>query len=119
MTISVGTVYQNTIFAGLALTLNGTTLTKRRQSKHGCRNPPRVPASDLGCPADPRDLLENWSDIFRCFVAPTAKMGLKRQSLGISFELEAADDTLIDPNNQEFKTIREAAQQLGLTLTEE
>jgi hypothetical protein len=46
-------------------------------------------------------------------------MGLKRQSLGINFDLEAADGALIDPDGQAFKTMREAARQLGLILTEE
>jgi hypothetical protein len=63
--------------------------------------------------------LENWADVFRCFVAPTAKMGLKRQSLGINFDLEAADGALIDPSDQAFKTMREAARQLGLLMAEE
>lgn len=63
--------------------------------------------------------LESWSDVFRCFVAPTAKMGLKRQSLGINFDLEASEGASIDPSDQAFKTMREAARQLGLNIIEE
>lgn len=63
--------------------------------------------------------LESWSDIFRSFVLPTSKMGLKQQKLGINFEMLAGDQSAIDPNDPTFKAMQEAARQLGLHFEEE
>jgi len=59
--------------------------------------------------------VENWSEIFRCFVGPAARMNLKKLDLGVQFQLEFPDAG-IDPNDQAMKAMKEAARQLGLTL---
>lgn len=60
--------------------------------------------------------LDNWAEIFRCFVSPAARMNLKRLRLGIDFELEVPDDQSLDENDSMFKAMRESANQLGLKL---
>ena len=62
--------------------------------------------------------LDNWSEIFRCFVSPAARMSLKRLRLGINFELEAHDSQPLDPNDPTVKAMKEAARQLGLECEE-
>jgi hypothetical protein len=62
--------------------------------------------------------LDNWSEIFRCFVSPAARMNLKRLRLGIHFELEAHDGQPLDPNDPRLKAMKEAARQLGLEFEE-
>jgi hypothetical protein len=57
---------------------------------------------------------ESWADIFRCFVSPAARMQLKKLQLGVQFEIEAAADKPIDPDDPALKAMREAARQLGL-----
>lgn len=59
--------------------------------------------------------VENWGEIFRCFVAPAARMNLKKLDLGVQFQLEFPDAG-IDPNDPAVKAMKEAARQLGLTL---
>lgn len=61
---------------------------------------------------------ESWSDVFRSFIGPAARMQLKKLHLGIHFELETTPDKAWDPNDPALKAIREAARQLGLSLTE-
>ncbi len=60
--------------------------------------------------------LDSWHDVFRCFVGPAARMGLKSLKLGISFKLEALDDQPLDPADPTLKTMREAAKQFGLDI---
>jgi hypothetical protein len=62
--------------------------------------------------------LDNWSEIFRCFVNPAARLNLKRLRLGIHFELEAQDNQPLDPNDPTVKAMKEAARQLGLECEE-
>ncbi len=62
--------------------------------------------------------LDNWSEIFRCFISPAARMNLKRLRLGIHFELEAHDSQSLDPNDPAVKAMKEAARQLGLEFEE-
>ncbi|MBI2567876.1 MAG: DUF499 domain-containing protein [Candidatus Schekmanbacteria bacterium] len=61
-------------------------------------------------------LLESYNELFRCFVAPAARMNLKRLTLGVQFRLEARDSAPLDPNDPALKAMREAARQLGLDL---
>ncbi len=60
--------------------------------------------------------IESWADLFRSFVAPAARMNLKRVQLGIAFELEAKPEQLLNPDDQAIKSMKEAAQQLGLKI---
>jgi hypothetical protein len=57
---------------------------------------------------------ENWSDIFRCFVSPAARMQLAKLQLGIEFEMEVGADKPLDGDDPTLKAMREAARQLGL-----
>ncbi|MDW8072417.1 MAG: DUF499 domain-containing protein, partial [Anaerolineae bacterium] len=63
--------------------------------------------------------LESWTEVFRCFVAPAAQLGLKRLHLGIAFELQAYDEQPLDENDPRVAAMREAARQLGLEWEEE
>ena len=63
--------------------------------------------------------LDSWSDVFRSFVSPAARMGLKKLRLGIDFELVTQDDQPLDENVPALKAMKEAARQLGLKLAEE
>jgi len=58
--------------------------------------------------------IENYTELFRCFVNPAARMNLKNLHLGIDFEMEPAEDQSLDPENATLKAMREAARQLGL-----
>ncbi|RLE33859.1 hypothetical protein DRJ24_04700 [Candidatus Acetothermia bacterium] len=58
--------------------------------------------------------IENYTELFRCFVNPAARMNLKNLHLGIDFEMELAEDQSLDPENATLKAMREAARQLGL-----
>jgi len=62
--------------------------------------------------------LESWTDVFRCFVGPAARLGLKNLQLGISFKLVAQDDQPLDPDDPTLKAMREAARQLGIQIVE-
>jgi hypothetical protein len=63
--------------------------------------------------------LESYNELFRCFVAPAARMNLKRLKLGVQFVLEAQDDAPLDASDSSLKAMREAARQLGLDLKTE
>jgi hypothetical protein len=63
--------------------------------------------------------LDSWSDVFRSFVSPAARMGLKKLRLGIDFELVTQDDQPLDENAPALKAMKEAARQLGLRLEED
>ena len=58
--------------------------------------------------------LENWSDVFRSFVSPAARLELKKLRLGVDFEIEPSQDHPLDAEDPRVKRMREAAQQLGL-----
>lgn len=58
--------------------------------------------------------VESWADLFRSFVNPAARMGLKRLRLGIAFELEPSSEQPLDENDSKLKAMQEAARQLGL-----
>jgi len=61
--------------------------------------------------------LDNWSEVFRCFVHPGTRMSLKQMRLGIDFTLEAREGQPLDENDPAVKAMVEAARQLGLDLT--
>jgi hypothetical protein len=63
--------------------------------------------------------LESWTEVFRCFVGPAARLGLYIQQLGIAFKLLAHDGQPLDPDHPTLRAMREAAKQLGLQITED
>jgi hypothetical protein len=63
--------------------------------------------------------LESWVELFRCFVGPAARLGLKSLELGIAFKLVAPDGQPLDPDNPTLKAMREAARQLGIQIVED
>jgi hypothetical protein len=63
--------------------------------------------------------LSNWADVFRSFVSPAARMGLKRLRLSIDFELEPPEDKPLDANDPAVKAMKESARQLGVDVEEE
>ena len=60
--------------------------------------------------------VENWAELFRCFVGPAARMNLKRLGLGVQFEMVLPEGAALSENDSTLKTMKEAARQLGLTL---
>lgn len=63
--------------------------------------------------------VENYSELFRCFVGPAARMNLKKLSLGIQFEMETFVEKELDPNDPSLKAMQEAARQLGIKFETE
>jgi hypothetical protein len=58
--------------------------------------------------------VESWTDLFRCFVSPAARMHLNRLRLGIQFELESSLEQPLQEDDAAVKAMKESAQQLGL-----
>ena len=58
--------------------------------------------------------VEQWADLFRCFVNPAARMNLKTLGLGIQFEMIPTEGNALHENDVTFKSMKESAQQLGL-----
>jgi hypothetical protein len=63
--------------------------------------------------------VENYGELFRCFVAPAARMSLKRLHIGVEFEMELPDDQALDPSDPLLKRMQEAAGQLHLLFRTE
>lgn len=63
--------------------------------------------------------VENYAELFRCFVGPAVRMNLKRLNIGVQFEMETGEGQALDPNDPALKSMREAAKQLGLTFEAE
>ena len=62
--------------------------------------------------------LESWTEVFRCFVAPATRLGLKSLELGIVFKMVAQDGQPFAPDDPILKAMREAARQLGVQIEE-
>jgi hypothetical protein len=60
--------------------------------------------------------VENWGELFRCFVGPSARMNLRRLKLGVQFEMELPEGRAMNENDPALKAMKEAARQLGLKL---
>ena len=60
--------------------------------------------------------IDSWADIFRSFVNPAARMGLKKLRLGVDFELVMQDGQPLDENDPRLKAMIESARQLGLDI---
>jgi hypothetical protein len=58
--------------------------------------------------------VENWAELFRCFIGPAARMQLKKLDLSVQFKMETRTDSPLSPDDQTLKAMREAAKQLGL-----
>jgi hypothetical protein len=58
--------------------------------------------------------VENYGELFRCFVGPAARMNLKKLHIGVQFEMEAGEGQELNPNDPTLKAMKEAARQLGL-----
>jgi hypothetical protein len=58
--------------------------------------------------------VENYHELFRCFIGPAVRMNLKKLHLGVQFEMEVAGDQPLDENDPGLKAMKEAARQLGL-----
>jgi len=58
--------------------------------------------------------MENWSDLFRAFVAPAGRLDLKKVKLGVDFELETKEGKGLSEGEQTYQAMKEAARQLGL-----
>ncbi len=60
--------------------------------------------------------VENYGELFRCFVGPAARMNLKKLHLGVQFEMVAGEGQELNAEDPAFKAMKEAARQLGLTF---
>ncbi len=60
--------------------------------------------------------VENYGELFRCFVGPSARMNLKKLHLGVQFEMIAGDGQELNADDPAIKAMKEAARQLGLTF---
>ena len=60
--------------------------------------------------------LESWSDLFRCFVNPAARLNPKKLGLGVEIELVFGDDQNVKADDAAVKGMKEAARQLGLEM---
>ena len=60
--------------------------------------------------------VENYAELFRCFVGPATRMKLKRLNLGVQFEMEVSEGRELDANDPTLKAMKESAHQLGLAF---
>ena len=60
--------------------------------------------------------VENYGELFRCFVGPSARMNLKKLHLGVQFEMVAGEGHELNVEDPAIKAMKEAARQLGLTF---
>jgi hypothetical protein len=60
--------------------------------------------------------VENWGELFRCFVGPAARMNLKKLGLGVEFEMVLPEDRPLGENDPALKAMKEAARQLNLNF---
>ena len=63
--------------------------------------------------------VEQWAELFRCFVNPAARMNLKKLGLGIQIEMIPPEGEALHENDRTFKSMKESAEQLGLNFTVE
>lgn len=63
--------------------------------------------------------VESWSELFRCFVGPAARINLKKLQLGVQFEMVLPEDRPLGENDPTLKAMKEAARQLGLQFESE
>ena len=63
--------------------------------------------------------VENYGELFRCFVGPAARMNLKKLNIGVQFQMETFPEKELDPNDPSLKAMQEAARQLGIKFETE
>jgi hypothetical protein len=59
--------------------------------------------------------VENYGELFRCFVGPAVRMNLKMR-LGVEFEMQVDSEQPLDANDPALKKMQEAAAQLRLNF---
>jgi hypothetical protein len=60
--------------------------------------------------------IENWPDLFRSFVSPSARMDLQQFKIRVEFVLIAKPEKPLDADHPTVKALVESARQLGLNL---
>jgi hypothetical protein len=60
--------------------------------------------------------LESYSELFRCFIDPAARMNLNSLRIGVDFRMESNPDSCVTTEDPALKAMREAARQLGLAF---
>lgn len=60
--------------------------------------------------------VENWSELFTCFVNPAVRLQPKSLKIGAIFEIEMDDQNALDEKDPRIKSMQEAARQLGLKI---
>ena len=62
--------------------------------------------------------LEHFHELFKCFVAPFAPNGNKVE-IQVSFKINSTENNPLTESNHQYKSAKEAAKQLSLTLAED
>ena len=60
--------------------------------------------------------IENWAELFRCFVKPSADLKPRKLKLGVDFDLAFDDEQGVSPDSPVISGMKEAARQLGLEI---
>ncbi|MEJ5376498.1 MAG: DUF499 domain-containing protein [bacterium] len=60
--------------------------------------------------------VEQWAELFRCFVGPAARMNLEKLGLGVRFEIIFRDGQEMSEEDPTLKAMQEAARQLNLSF---
>ena len=63
--------------------------------------------------------LDNWAELFRCFISPAARMNMKKLNLTVDFDMTPSEDQPVSPDDPAVKAMKEAASQLGLSIETE
>jgi hypothetical protein len=63
--------------------------------------------------------MESWTELFRCFINPAAKLNLKALQLAIEFKLVTQEGHPLPSDHPTLTAMREAAKQLGLRVDEQ
>ncbi|MBI3910337.1 MAG: ATP-binding protein [Armatimonadetes bacterium] len=61
--------------------------------------------------------IENYGELFRCFISPAARMNLRNLKIGVSFEMEPNPESAPADDDPAIKAMQEAARQLGLDFS--
>jgi predicted AAA+ superfamily ATPase len=62
--------------------------------------------------------LENFHELFQCFIAPFATKGNKVE-IHVGFKISSSESNVLTESNQQYKSAKEAAKQLGLVFKDE
>jgi hypothetical protein len=60
--------------------------------------------------------VDDWAELFRCFVRPAAHMNPKKLELGVQFEMVLPEERPLSESDSVLKAMKEAARQLGLSF---